>query len=161
LNFDHLYFTQGIEAVPGVEAIVLGILTTPQLHWMVRATNLHVGASEEDYYTTISKGFRLNHQSFSLYQSGFEELSLCSFSFFFVPNVFTSLCHQLTFFVFIFQASVGFETIEEYISFYRQGVYYRWSQWGWCNQTPRIAEIYSRAEAGNQEFWHGGQWVTE
>ena len=59
LSFSNrLYFIQGVEAVGEVEAIVLSILTSPQLHWMVRASNLHVGASEQDYYTVISKGFR-------------------------------------------------------------------------------------------------------
>ena len=54
----HLHLVQGVEAVAGVEPLVLGILTTPQLHWMVRAHNQKAGSSEQDYYITISKGFR-------------------------------------------------------------------------------------------------------
>ncbi|KAH7438381.1 hypothetical protein KP509_04G012400 [Ceratopteris richardii] len=49
---------QGVEAIAGVSAEVIGVLTTPQLHWMVRATNRGVGASEHDYYSQISSGFK-------------------------------------------------------------------------------------------------------
>lgn len=49
---------QGVEAVAGVNVVVIGILTTPQLHWMVRACNRGLGASERDYFCELSHGFR-------------------------------------------------------------------------------------------------------
>lgn len=49
---------QGVEAVSGVTAMVAGILTTPQLHWMVRATNRGLEACESDYFIQLSNGFR-------------------------------------------------------------------------------------------------------
>lgn len=51
-------FLQGVEAVAGVNVVVIGILTTPQLHWMVRACNRGLGASERDYFCELSHGFR-------------------------------------------------------------------------------------------------------
>lgn len=48
---------QGVEAVSGVTAMVAGILTTPQLHWMVRATNRGLEACESDYFIQLSNGF--------------------------------------------------------------------------------------------------------
>ncbi|KAL2614162.1 hypothetical protein R1flu_025854 [Riccia fluitans] len=50
---------KGIEAVQGVIAEDKGILTTPQLHWMVRATNKGSVGSESDYFDTLSRAFRL------------------------------------------------------------------------------------------------------
>lgn len=49
---------QGVEAILGVDAVVMGVLTTPQLHWMVRASNRGVDGSEEDYYCQLSRGFK-------------------------------------------------------------------------------------------------------
>ncbi|KAI5062150.1 hypothetical protein GOP47_0022689 [Adiantum capillus-veneris] len=49
---------QGVEAILGVDAAVMGVLTTPQLHWMVRASNRGHGASEQDYYSQLSHGFK-------------------------------------------------------------------------------------------------------
>ncbi|KAG0609605.1 hypothetical protein M758_7G000100 [Ceratodon purpureus] len=48
---------KGVEAVRGVEAQDMGILTTPQLHWMVRCINKRVPATESDYFRTLSKAF--------------------------------------------------------------------------------------------------------
>ncbi|BBN16062.1 phosphoacetylglucosamine mutase [Marchantia polymorpha subsp. ruderalis] len=50
---------KGIEAVQGVVAENKGILTTPQLHWMVRATNKDEIGSELQYFQTLSNAFRL------------------------------------------------------------------------------------------------------
>lgn len=41
----------------GVEAKLLGLLTTPQLHWMVMRTNQGTPATEADYYSTLSSAF--------------------------------------------------------------------------------------------------------
>lgn len=49
---------QGIRAVKGVVAVDMGILTTPQLHWMVRNRNRSMPATEFDYYTQLSGSFR-------------------------------------------------------------------------------------------------------
>ena len=37
----------------------MGVLTTPQLHWMVRASNRSNQASEFDYLEQLSRSFRL------------------------------------------------------------------------------------------------------
>ena len=37
----------------------MGILTTPQLHWMVRSKNKGAKASESDYFTQLIGSFRL------------------------------------------------------------------------------------------------------
>lgn len=37
----------------------MGVLTTPQLHWMVRARNKGLKASEQDYFEQLSSSFRL------------------------------------------------------------------------------------------------------
>ncbi|KAL6008246.1 hypothetical protein ACLOJK_033752 [Asimina triloba] len=47
----------GINAVIGAVAVDMGILTTPQLHWMVRSRNKGVKASESDYYAQLSNSF--------------------------------------------------------------------------------------------------------
>lgn len=49
---------QGIESIIGAIALDLGILTTPQLHWMVRARNKGVKATELDYFEQLSSSFR-------------------------------------------------------------------------------------------------------
>ncbi|XP_058085016.1 phosphoacetylglucosamine mutase [Magnolia sinica] len=48
---------QGISAIIGAIAVNMGILTTPQLHWMVRCRNKGMKASECDYYTQLSSSF--------------------------------------------------------------------------------------------------------
>ncbi|CAL9089367.1 unnamed protein product [Musa textilis] len=48
----------GINAIIGAVAIDMGVLTTPQLHWMVRSRNKGMGASESDYLAQLSKSFR-------------------------------------------------------------------------------------------------------
>ncbi|KAM3188753.1 hypothetical protein ACQJBY_067613 [Aegilops geniculata] len=50
--------TKGINAVVGSVALDMGILTTPQLHWMVRNKNRGLKASEADYFTQITESFR-------------------------------------------------------------------------------------------------------
>lgn len=49
---------QGIKSVVGAIAVDMGILTTPQLHWMVRARNMGSEASELDYFHQASTSFR-------------------------------------------------------------------------------------------------------
>ncbi|XP_016649503.1 PREDICTED: phosphoacetylglucosamine mutase isoform X1 [Prunus mume] len=49
---------QGIGSIIGAVALDMGILTTPQLHWMVRARNGGVKASETDYFKRLSSSFR-------------------------------------------------------------------------------------------------------
>ncbi|KAG0535919.1 hypothetical protein BDA96_03G019300 [Sorghum bicolor] len=49
---------QGINAIVGARAIDMGILTTPQLHWMVRSKNRGVKASESDYFMQLIGSFR-------------------------------------------------------------------------------------------------------
>lgn len=51
--------SKGIESVIGAVASDMGILTTPQLHWMVRARNNGEKASESDYMERFSSSFRL------------------------------------------------------------------------------------------------------
>ncbi|KAL9167118.1 hypothetical protein ABFS82_05G075900 [Erythranthe guttata] len=48
---------QGITCITGGTAIDVGVLTTPQLHWMVRAKNKGVEASEHHYYDQIVTSF--------------------------------------------------------------------------------------------------------
>lgn len=43
----------------GATASDMGIVTTPQLHWMVRAKNKGVEASELNYYDQMLTSFRL------------------------------------------------------------------------------------------------------
>jgi phosphoacetylglucosamine mutase len=50
---------KGINAIVGSVALDMGILTTPQLHWMVRNKNRGLKSSEEDYFTQITESFRL------------------------------------------------------------------------------------------------------
>ncbi|KAK9927851.1 hypothetical protein M0R45_025017 [Rubus argutus] len=49
---------QGICSIIGAVALDMGILTTPTLHWMVRARNKGVKASEIDYFEQLSSSFR-------------------------------------------------------------------------------------------------------
>ncbi|KAL6183576.1 hypothetical protein ACLB2K_044987 [Fragaria x ananassa] len=49
---------QGISSIIGAVALDMGILTTPTLHWMVRARNKGVKASEIDYFEQLSSSFR-------------------------------------------------------------------------------------------------------
>ncbi|XVE50087.1 hypothetical protein DITRI_Ditri01bG0133200 [Diplodiscus trichospermus] len=49
---------QGISSIFGAIALDLGILTTPQLHWMVRARNKGMEATEPAYFEQISGSFR-------------------------------------------------------------------------------------------------------
>ncbi|KAK4279695.1 hypothetical protein QN277_011433 [Acacia crassicarpa] len=49
---------EGIASIVGAIATDVGILTTPQLHWMVRARNMGMKASEEDYFEQLSSSFR-------------------------------------------------------------------------------------------------------
>ncbi|KAL8242667.1 hypothetical protein R6Q59_012969 [Mikania micrantha] len=51
---------QGICSVNGAIAIDMGVVTTPQLHWMVRTRNkdLQASASELDYFDQVSTSFR-------------------------------------------------------------------------------------------------------
>ncbi|WCJ20700.1 Phosphoacetylglucosamine mutase [Euphorbia peplus] len=49
---------QGINSIVGAHTFDMGILTTPQLHWMVRARNKCMKATEADYYEQISSSFR-------------------------------------------------------------------------------------------------------
>ncbi|WJX60549.1 phosphoacetylglucosamine mutase [Trifolium repens] len=49
---------QGVTSIVGAVASDMGILTTPQLHWMVRARNKGIKASEQDYFKQLSNSFR-------------------------------------------------------------------------------------------------------
>lgn len=49
---------QGISAVVGAVAHDMGILTTPQLHWMVCARNKGLKATESDYFEQLLSSFR-------------------------------------------------------------------------------------------------------
>ncbi|MCL7046305.1 hypothetical protein MKW94_015059 [Papaver nudicaule] len=49
---------QGITSVVGALATGMGILTTPQLHWMVRYRNKGKSSLESDYFKQISNSFR-------------------------------------------------------------------------------------------------------
>ncbi|XP_076935167.1 phosphoacetylglucosamine mutase-like [Bidens hawaiensis] len=49
---------QGIGSVIGAVATDLGIVTTPQLHWMVRARNKNIRGSEIDYFDQLATSFR-------------------------------------------------------------------------------------------------------
>lgn len=49
---------QGINTIVGAVALDMGVLTTPQLHWMVRARNKGLKATELDYFEQISSSFR-------------------------------------------------------------------------------------------------------
>lgn len=48
---------QGIKAIVGSVALDMGVVTTPQLHWMVRRKNMGVHTSENDYFMQLSESF--------------------------------------------------------------------------------------------------------
>lgn len=50
--------TKGINAILGSVALDMGILTTPQLHWMVRNKNRGLKSTEADYFIQITDSFR-------------------------------------------------------------------------------------------------------
>lgn len=52
---------KGIGSIIGGVAHDMGILTTPQLHWMVRVQNKGSKASELDYFYELSNSFRLSY----------------------------------------------------------------------------------------------------
>ncbi|KAJ7515763.1 hypothetical protein O6H91_22G026900 [Diphasiastrum complanatum] len=54
--------SQGVAAVAGVAPVDMGILTTPQLHWMVCALNKDQPATEVNYYSHLSQAFRTLEQ---------------------------------------------------------------------------------------------------
>ncbi|KAK9268864.1 hypothetical protein L1049_000629 [Liquidambar formosana] len=49
---------KGICSILGSVSLDMGILTTPQLHWMVRARNKDIKSSELDYFEQLSSSFR-------------------------------------------------------------------------------------------------------
>ncbi|CAN0910041.1 Phosphoacetylglucosamine mutase [Linum grandiflorum] len=49
---------QGICSIVGANVVDMGIVTTPQLHWMVRAKNKGLKATELDYFEQLSASFR-------------------------------------------------------------------------------------------------------
>ncbi|KAL0326575.1 UNVERIFIED_CONTAM: Phosphoacetylglucosamine mutase, partial [Sesamum angustifolium] len=53
-----VHFESGINAIMGASARVMGVVTTPQLHWMVRAKNKGVEASENNYFDQLLTSFR-------------------------------------------------------------------------------------------------------
>ncbi|KAJ0243760.1 Phosphoacetylglucosamine mutase [Hirschfeldia incana] len=48
----------GVRSVLGSVAVDLGVLTTPQLHWLVRAKNRGFKASESDYFENLTTSFK-------------------------------------------------------------------------------------------------------
>ncbi|CAA0806675.1 Phosphoacetylglucosamine mutase [Striga hermonthica] len=49
---------QGIKSIIGVSVSDIGVVTTPQLHWMVRAKNKGMEAYEKNYYDQLLTSFR-------------------------------------------------------------------------------------------------------
>lgn len=49
---------QGICSIIGAVSVDIGVVTTPQLHWMVRCRNKGMPASETDYFEQLSNPFR-------------------------------------------------------------------------------------------------------
>ncbi|XP_051145585.1 phosphoacetylglucosamine mutase [Andrographis paniculata] len=49
---------EGIASIMGAKATDMGVVTTPQLHWMVRAKNKGIEASEYNYYEQLLTSFR-------------------------------------------------------------------------------------------------------
>ncbi|XP_056687164.1 phosphoacetylglucosamine mutase isoform X2 [Spinacia oleracea] len=49
---------QGISSIKGAIYHDMGILTTPQLHWMVRARNMGMNSTEHDYFQQLSHSYR-------------------------------------------------------------------------------------------------------
>lgn len=59
LIFYYYFFNvKGIESIIGSVALDMGVVTTPQLHWMVRSRNMGTKASESDYFMQLSESFR-------------------------------------------------------------------------------------------------------
>ncbi|KAH1205607.1 Phosphoacetylglucosamine mutase [Glycine max] len=56
--YDFSSNVKGVTSIVGAVATDMGILTTPQLHWMVRARNKGMKASEQDYFEQLSSSFR-------------------------------------------------------------------------------------------------------
>ena len=50
---------KGIDSIIGAVAQDMGILTTPQLHWMVHARNKGLESSELNYFNGLSNSFKL------------------------------------------------------------------------------------------------------
>ncbi|XP_013729922.2 phosphoacetylglucosamine mutase-like [Brassica napus] len=48
----------GVSSVSGCVAVDLGVLTTPQLHWMVRAKNKGLNATEKAYFESLTTSFK-------------------------------------------------------------------------------------------------------
>ncbi|KAF2538227.1 hypothetical protein F2Q68_00022500 [Brassica cretica] len=48
----------GVRSVLGSVAVDVGVLTTPQLHWMVRAKNKGLNATESDYFENLVSSFK-------------------------------------------------------------------------------------------------------
>ncbi|WZZ90917.1 phosphoacetylglucosamine mutase [Brassica napus] len=48
----------GVRSVLGSVAVDVGVLTTPQLHWMVRAKNKGLKATESDYFENLVTSFK-------------------------------------------------------------------------------------------------------
>ncbi|KAK6935029.1 Alpha-D-phosphohexomutase, C-terminal [Dillenia turbinata] len=49
---------EGVSSILGANFFDIGVVTTPQLHWMVRQRNLGLKASEADYFEQLSTSFR-------------------------------------------------------------------------------------------------------
>lgn len=50
---------KGISSIVGAVSYDMGILTTPQLHWMVRARNKGLKATESEYFEQLLSSFGL------------------------------------------------------------------------------------------------------
>ncbi|XP_014521328.1 phosphoacetylglucosamine mutase isoform X2 [Vigna radiata var. radiata] len=66
---------QGVTSVVGAVATDMGILTTPQLHWMVRARNKGMQVSEQDYFEQLSSSFRYLEDLIPAEKSKFDGLN--------------------------------------------------------------------------------------
>ncbi|KAL9231219.1 hypothetical protein vseg_006474 [Gypsophila vaccaria] len=49
---------EGIRSIIGAVSHDMGILTTPQLHWMVRARNMGLKSTEHDYFQQLAQSYR-------------------------------------------------------------------------------------------------------
>ncbi|CAJ1928898.1 unnamed protein product [Sphenostylis stenocarpa] len=65
---------QGVTSIVGAVVKDMGILTTPQLHWMVRARNKGIKASEQDYFEQLSSSLRCLEDLIPTEKSKFDEL---------------------------------------------------------------------------------------
>lgn len=57
---------KGITSIVGAVVTDIGILTTPQLHWMVRARNKGMKTSEQNYFEQLSSSFRLIQDNYCI-----------------------------------------------------------------------------------------------